>query len=127
MILDDLTDMLEAEGFGTVGENIFYNKMIDEPNNLILVTLLPGFPFSPKIADVKYSVQFISRNTDYDVAYTQINDIAKFFDDGSSRYKVATSGRKMICSITNAPSLITIDESHRALFSVGMYIITSRD
>ena len=127
MILDDLLDILETEGFGTIGENLIYNYMIDEPNDIIVATLLPGFPFNPKINDVKYTIQFTIRNIDYDLAYKQVVAIANLFDNGVTRFRLAPSGRKLVSSVASPPSLVNIDKSHRAVFSVRLHVTTNRD
>ena len=127
MIIYDIMDVLEAEGFGISGDNIIANSMIDEPNDVIVVTLLPGFPFSPKIDDVKYSLQVMVRDRDFDKAYTLITGIANSFDNGKTRFKVAPSGRKLVGSVSSAPSLVRVDESNRAVYTVGLHITTSRD
>ena len=127
MIQEDIAELLEAQGFGVVGESIFLNRMANTPNNAIIVSLLPGFPFSPKIRDVTYSIQIMLRYLDYEQAALDSNSIANFFDNGESRLITAASRRKMICKVVGAPYLFNIDESGRAIYSIDLHVTTLRD
>lgn len=128
MILNDLVDLLESENYGTGGEDIFYNYMIDEPNNVIVVTLLPGQPFIQKMTDVHYNIQITIRNTDYDAGYELITRMANYFHDRDSRYTTnPNNGRQMRIRVNSAPSLLMIDNSNRAVFTLYLVVTTIRD
>ena len=128
MILNDLVDLLEIEEYGTAGEDIFYNYMIDEPDNVIVVTLLPGQPFIQKMTDVHYNVQITVRNTDYDLGYEMITTMANKFHDRDSYYTTnPNNGRKMRIRVNSTPSLLTIDNSNRAVYTLYLIVTTVRD
>ena len=127
MIQNDIAEILEAEGFGIFGEDIFLNKLSDKPDNMIAVKLLPGFPFSPKIRDVTYSMQIMLRQLDYEKAQKDASEIANMFDNGETRYRIAPSGRKMVCKILGAPYPFNIDESNRIIYSINLHVTTIRD
>lgn len=127
MIIEDIADILELNGFGIFGENIFLNKMIDEPDNQVMIALLPGFPFKRKLEDVTYVIQVVVRDIDYNTAYLNGVAIANLFDDGDSRFHIAPSERKMVAEVFVAPSITQIDESDRAICILSLRVTTKRD
>lgn len=71
-ILDEITTYVAAKLNLEPGENIFYNSLPDEPDDALLLQLLPRSLPTPSPIDAEcYVIEVSSRSLSNDVAYQQ--------------------------------------------------------
>lgn len=71
-ILDEITTYVAAKLDLEPGENIFYNSLPDEPDDALLIQLLPRSLPTPSPIDAEcYVIEVSSRSMSNDVAYQQ--------------------------------------------------------
>lgn len=71
-ILDEITTYVAAKLNLEPGENIFYNSLPDEPDDALLIQLLPRSLPTPSPIDAEcYVIEVSSRSLSNDVAYQQ--------------------------------------------------------
>lgn len=71
-ILDEITTYVAAKLNLEPGENIFYNSLPDEPDDALLIQLLPRSLPTPSPIDAEcYVIEVSSRSMSNDVAYQQ--------------------------------------------------------
>lgn len=75
-IADDIADYLATQAIGTVGTDIFVSRMVDDPNNQVVVIPTGGPDPNRYVADLhEPTFQIVVRNTDFDSANTKLRAI----------------------------------------------------
>lgn len=117
-VLPDLTQLLQTEGVGTVGTDIFMNRRPDSPDTCITLTNYSGEDSRLRgdtniPADERLSVQVAVRSDSYATAQTLAEQayVALHF-----RHKTLASGRRYAWSKANQlPGFIGVDANDRKL------------
>lgn len=117
-VLSDLAQLLQTEGVGTVGTDIFMVRRPDSPNTCLTLTeyqgednRLPGPTNIP--ADERLSVQVAARAESYPDAEALASQA---FTALHFRHKTLASGRRYAWSKANqSPGYIGVDANDRKL------------
>lgn len=124
-MLPDLAQLLEDEGVGTVGTNIFMSERPDAPDDCLTISdysgegnRLHGNTNVP--ADERFSVQVMARSKSYVTAWSLAESA---FTAISFRHKTLNSGRRYAWSRANqSPAYIGIDQNDRKLVTFNVML-----
>lgn len=122
-VLTDLVALLETEGVGTVGTDIFYSRRPDQPDTCLTLTDYPGQAsrlHGPTNipADERIAVQVMARSKSYDTAKALAESA---FTALHFRHKTLASGRRYAWSKANQqPAPIGVDANDRRLVSFNL-------
>jgi hypothetical protein len=127
MLIDDIADYLEINGFGELTENLFTDSMPNDPEELVVLFSLPSQPFTMRSNDMYMSFQVRVRSKTRDSGISMVNGIRNLLDDGDKRITYLQNGRKIIVRPTAPPFLLEIDEMERFNYIFNFFVISVRD
>lgn len=123
LVLEDLGELLQTEGYGTLGEDMFLGITRDEPDSQLVIVATGGYMLSSQLNDTKPTFQILVRDVSYGVGYQKIFNIFKYFND--SNHKTSPSGRKMIIKPIQPPFSLGEDLNKRSMFVFNISVVTS--
>ncbi len=126
MLIRDIALLLQSEGIGTLGTDIFLAYRPDEPDEVISIYDTGGYPAELELPDLRRTVQILVRGKSYATTHSRIWQIYKLLDRPGERLILA-NGRKMIARAMQPPTLLDRDAVNRVLFVFNLTIITRRD
>ena len=126
MLIRDIALLLQSEGIGTLGADIFLAYRPDEPDDVIAIYDTGGFPAEPELPDLRRTVQISVRGKSYAATYSRIWQMYRLLDRPEERL-ITANGRKMIARAMQPPTLLDRDASNRVLFVFNLQAWTGRD
>ena len=133
MLIRDIAQILQLNGIGTIGVDIFLGHLPDSPDNTVVLFSTGGFPQELPLPDVRMTAQVMVRDKSYRAAYERIWRIYNLLDGGDrGRFIQAPSGRRMVAQALQPPQTLQEggkldDESGRPLFVFNLSVWTNRD
>jgi hypothetical protein len=126
MVLDAIAALVQSAGYGTIGVDLFYPEMPDQPDDCVS---LADFPSGPPDMELGYgqigverlSVQVTVRAVAYDTGRTRIEGIVT---ELAKVLNQSVSGVRYLATIPNrAPSSIGRDPNGQYLFTVDFDVM----
>ncbi|MCL6611179.1 MAG: minor capsid protein [Peptococcaceae bacterium] len=127
MLIRDIAQILQTNGIGALGVDIFLGQLPASPDNAVVLYPTGGFAQDLPLPDVKMTAQVLVRDKSYQAGYERIWRIFNLLDGGESRFIEAPSGRKMVAQAMQPPFFLERDENGRSVFVFNVSIITRRD
>ncbi len=127
MLTRDITQILQVNGIGVLGTDIFLSQLPASPDNVVVLYPTGGFPQDLPLPDVKMTVQVLVRDKSYQTGYERIWRILNLLDGGENRFLQAPSGRKMVAQAIQPPLFLERDENNRSIFVFNIAVTTNRD
>lgn len=127
MLIRDIAQVLQANGIGTLGTDIFLGHLPASPDNVVVLYPTGGFAQDLPLPDVKMTAQVLVRDKSYQAGYERIWRIFNLLDGGEKRFLQAPSGRKMVAQAMQPPFFLERDENSRSVFVFNLSIWTRRD
>ena len=126
MLIRDIALLLQSEGIGTLGADIFLAYRPDEPDDVIAIYDTGGFPAEPELPDLRRTVQISVRGKSYEATYSRIWQIYRLLDRPAERL-ITANGRKMIARAIQPPTFNKRDAANRITFVFNLQAWTGRD
>lgn len=126
MLIRDIALLLQSEGIGTLGADIFLADRPDEPDDVIAIYDTGGFPAEPELPDLRRTVQISVRGKSYAATYSRIWQIYRLLDRPAERL-ITANGRKMIARAIQPPTFNKRDAANRITFVFNLQALTGRD
>lgn len=126
MLIRDIALLLQSEGVGTLGTDIFLGMRPDQPDDLVAIFDTGGFPAELEIPDLCRTVQVTVRGKSYATAHGRIWQVYHLLDRPDDRLVIA-NGRKMIARAMQPPTLLDRDATNRVMFVFNLQAWTGRD
>ena len=126
MLIRDIALLLQSEGIGTLGADIFLADRPDEPDDVIAIYDTGGFPAEPELPDLRRTVQISVRGKSYEATYSRIWQIYRLLDRPAERL-ITANGRKMIARAIQPPTFNKRDAANRITFVFNLQAWTGRD
>lgn len=114
MLLQDIIQLLQERGIGTVGVDLFYSQMPPTPDNVVVLFEYAGEP--PDLhANVEYpGLQVMVRNKSYDAGRQKIEQIRNLLH-GLAETTI-NGHRYLLIQARQSPEALARDENGRAIF-----------
>jgi hypothetical protein len=127
MFIRDIAQILQANGIGVLGTDIFLGQLPDSPDNVVVLYPTGGFAQDLPLPDVKMTAQVLVRDKSYQTGYERIWRVFNLLDGGERRFLEAPSGRKMVAQAMQPPLFLERDENGHSIFVFNVSIWTRRD
>ena len=123
-----IATMLVADGFGTLGVDLFYTTLPGQPDNAIAVIDTGGLAPVKEIPGLrKVTIQVLVRNKEYDAGFEMAQDIYYHLHE---RYSGISAENPIegyeLCVALQQPTPILKDENDRHIFTCN-YLIHIQD
>lgn len=132
-ILDEITTYVANKLNLEPGENIFYNSLPDEPDDALLIQLLPRSLPTPSPIDAEcYVIEVSSRSTSNDVAYQQAESAYRWLytdkeDTADADGIVNISENLSVATLMlNTPAWKQTDNNGRKYFTFRVQVFSHR-
>lgn len=132
-ILDEITTYVAAKLNLELGENIFYNSLPDEPDDALLIQLLPRSLPTPSPIDAEcYVIEVSSRSLSNDVAYQQAESAYRWLytdkeDTADADGIVNISENLSVATLMlNTPAWKQTDNNGRKYFTFRVRVFSHR-
>lgn len=132
-ILDEITTYVAAKLNLEPGENIFYNSLPDEPDDALLLQLLPRSLPTPSPIDAEcYVIEVSSRSLSNDVAYQQAESAYRWLytdkeDTADADGIVNVSENLSVATLMlNTPAWKQTDNNGRKYFTFRVRVFSHR-
>jgi hypothetical protein len=132
-ILDEITTYVAAKLNLEPGENIFYNSLPDEPDDALLIQLLPRSLPTPSPIDAEcYVIEVSSRSMSNDVAYQQAESAYRWLytdkeDTADADGIVNISENLSVATLMlNTPAWKQTDNNGRKYFTFRVRVFSHR-
>lgn len=132
-ILDEITTYVAAKLNLEPGENIFYNSLPDEPDDALLLQLLPRSLPTPSPIDAEcYVIEVSSRSLSNDVAYQQAESAYRWLytdkeDTADADGIVNISENLSVATLMlNTPAWKQTDNNGRKYFTFRVRVFSHR-
>lgn len=132
-ILDEITTYIAAKLNLKPGENIFYNSLPDEPDDALLIQLLPrSLPTPSPINAECYVIEVSSRSLSNDVAYQQAESAYRWLytdkeDTADADGIVNISENLSVATLMlNTPAWKQTDNNGRKYFTFRVRVFSHR-
>lgn len=122
MFIKDIAEFLEANGFGEIQKNIFYERMPEKAgvmDNAIAVIGTPANAYVRDLNSIDYTCQIRVRNKDIKIGEKISYDIYKLIFN-TDKEIIVPSGKRFIVRPTNPPYLIDMDTSFRYIYMINI-------
>ena len=122
----DIVSILNTDGIGTEGTDLFYSSAPESPDDHLLVTDIPGPPVEELMDGTEMrrnSVQIQSRNNTFDGAITKI-EAALANLKGKGQVTIAGSARYI--AFWQDSTVFDLDEDKSGRFTRSVYVRTIR-
>lgn len=117
-LLTDFGQLLQSEGVGTLGTDIFLSRAPDQPDECLILTEYQAYPsriFGNRNipADERHAVQVMARAADYPSALSLAHEA---YDVVNFRHKTLASGRRYAWSKADSqPFFMGVDGNDRKM------------
>lgn len=132
-ILDEITTYVANKLNLEPGENIFYNSLPDEPDDALLIQLLPRSLPTPSPIDAEcYVIEVSSRSMSNDVAYQQAESAYRWLytdkeDTADADGIVSISENLSVATLMlNTPAWKQTDNNGRKYFTFRVRVFSHR-
>lgn len=132
-ILDEITTYVANKLNLEPGENIFYNSLPDEPDDALLIQLLPRSLPTPSPIDAEcYVIEVSSRSMSNDVAYQQAESAYRWLytdkeDTADADGIVSISENLSVATLMlNTPTWKQTDNNGRKYFTFRVRVFSHR-
>lgn len=122
MFIKDIAEFLEANGFGEIQKNIFYERMPEKAgvmDNAIAVIGTPANAYVRDLNSIDYTCQIRVRNKDIKIGEKISYDIYKLIFN-TDKEIIVPSGKRFIVRPINPPYLIDMDTSFRYIYMINI-------
>jgi len=127
VLIKDIAQILQTNGIGALGVDIFLGQLPASPDNVVVLYPTGGFAQDLPLPDVKMTAQVLVRDKSYQTGYERIWRIFNLLDGGSKRFIQSPSGRKMVAQAMQPPLFLERDENNRSIFVFNLAVVTKRD
>jgi hypothetical protein len=125
-LITDVADYLEAEGVGTVGEDIFNSVVPEYPDGCVTVVDTGGIEPSRDIPTAEPTFQVLVRNSSYDTAKTKIDSIVALLHQKANAELVSGETYFYYIFLVAEPGYLGRDDNDREEFSANFVCKTQR-
>ena len=132
-ILDEITTYIATKLNLKPGENIFYNSLPDEPDDALLIQLLPRSIPTPSPIDAEcYVIEVSSRSLSNDIAYQQAESAYRWLytdkeDTADADGIVNISENLSVATLMlNTPTWKQTDNNGRKYFTFRVRVFSHR-
>lgn len=133
-ILEEICDYLDSKiSTLTPGENLFYNSLPDEPDDAVLLQLLPRTLPTPSPLDAEcYVVEVTSRSMSNDMAFEQAKEVYRWLYTDKEDLEYAdglvtlSEGLSVGTVMLNTPAWKQTDNNGRKYFIFRLRVFSHR-
>lgn len=114
MLLQDIIQILQDNGIGTIGVDIFYSQLPPSPDNVVVAFEYAGEP--PELhSNVEHpGLQIMVRNKSYDAGRQKIEQVRNALHGVAET--IINGHRYLLIQARQSPESLGRDENGRALF-----------
>lgn len=125
MLIRDIAQILQSNGIGTLGVDIFLGQLPASPDNVVAIFEYAGEP--PDLhANIEYpGLQVMVRNKRYDAGRQKIEQARNVLHGIVET--VINGHRYLLIRANQSPFLLERDENNRAIFVCNFRLIKERD
>lgn len=127
MFVRDIAEILQSQGIGTLGTDLFLVQIPFQPDSLIALIPTGGYATDLPISDVRLTAQVFARDTSEENCYNKIWRVFNALIGDENRCLIAPSGRKMVIQALQPPESLGRDENNRAIYVFNIAAWTRRD
>lgn len=125
MMIRDIAQILQSNGIGTIGADIYLGQLPASPDNVVAVFEYGGEP--PDLhANIEYpGLQVMVRNKRYDAGRQKIEQARNVLHGLAET--VVNGHRYLLIRANQSPAFLQRDENNRAIFVCNFRVITVKE
>lgn len=121
MLIRDIAQILQTNGIGTIGVDIFLGQLPASPDNVVVVFEYAGEPPDLHWSGEYPGLQILARNKSYDAGRQKIEQVKNILHGMAET--VINSHRFLLIRANQSPFFLERDENNRAIFVCNFRII----